>query len=1069
MPFFLSFLLTLAISLDSQWVNYIEKFNENIDNQEHLAISVWGIHTLYYSSPDSIKHNFLSKIESGIIKSSLQKNNNLKDSIIEVNTSFLDESLLLFSLLIEEDSTKREIFFDNFYSSTSDRELYEINLSALEGKELTNEKFGTKGFEFYHFLVAFFRRANPIVSDQFFEAFSEYGLEHYNNLSLQEPLDSFFFFTLAKSLYERNRYQDMLALYPDLNKAEAIPSSSLKRDFFWGWDFAMYRLREIDKSLEIQREFTIPISRYIGDEEGLQAIYIYMGGYLYNFGKYREAEDVLLTSLAQSDGLSETLLSRLYNNLSLIYYKTGEMARYEEMQNLSLELAEKLGNYGDQIQIYRNLHIFHRKNRNWDLAARYLEEAVAISERTGQVNDRISNYISQAVFEDQMLGNRDKAFQKLEEAQAAVTKETETRLVVRVMDELSSLYMKEENWEESKKIQEQIRELATSQSDSPIYLDALVNLAKIHYQTGNYSEARESLREFKTHDITVVDFHKLVLARTIEANVMLTDENYEEADRLFSSVSELVLERARNTSEIETGFWSVEPEYLYLFNSYADHLIDSGNPEEALLLLDRFKTINDASLIQNPLVTSSHLSEEDLAAERRIRREMDRVRKQIFSSSGEQQLSLQNELSLLAAQKRQVTGPANYSHDREIPSVWSIQRALNGDEMVVHFTEVENYYYLSLIQNRSIEIKKLERTPDVSALFEDAIESVVSGRPDLNLLYRVGEYLGVSSFLDGTIGSVILIPDGYLHQLPMDIIPVRNPESSFSYGSAQYVVEHVEVRTLNSLIEILQKPVPADYLYDFIGFGISDFNNEQTHRDLLSLPKAPEEVRNISERLHRLDRKNTFINGEATASNFRQVAGSSRILHLATHSEVYESDPLFSQIHFTIPDSMQGAGAGNPENEGTTTPGRLFAYELFDLNLQNQLVMLNSCESGAGRSLQGSGIMGMSRALRYAGVHSLVLNAWSVNDQLAAEFANKFYYHLNRGESKSRALQLTKIEFIKEKNANPHTWGSYILNGDNRPVVPSMQVYYSALVLSLFFFSGLIFLIRTPAKKKTAA
>ena len=170
---------------------------------------------------------------------------------------------------------------------------------------------------------------------------------------------------------------------------------------------------------------------------------------------------------------------------------------------------------------------------------------------------------------------------------------------------------------------------------------------------------------------------------------------------------------------------------------------------------------------------------------------------------------------------------------------------------------------------------------------------------------------------------------------------------------------------------------------------------------------------------------------------------------MATHSEISESDPLFSRIHL-VPDS---------ESDDQTT--QIFAYELFDLNLQNELIMLNSCESGGDRSIQGSGIMGISRALHYAGAQSLILNAWSVNDKFAADFANSFYTHINEGETKSRALQLAKIDFIKTSNSNPHFWGPYILNGSNEPLIQKRGTNFGNVLVALMFVAGFILVSRS--------
>ena len=236
------------------------------------------------------------------------------------------------------------------------------------------------------------------------------------------------------------------------------------------------------------------------------------------------------------------------------------------------------------------------------------------------------------------------------------------------------------------------------------------------------------------------------------------------------------------------------------------------------------------------------------------------------------------------------------------------------------------------------------------------------------------------------------------------------------------------------------------YELDFTGIGISDFRQTGDGR-LVSLPKASLEVRAIRDRLDRLGQTRILVESEGTPPAFSKGASDSRILHLASHSKISESDPLFSTIYL-----HPGDGPTGQEHSG-----QLFAYQLFGMNLRNDLIMLNSCESATGEYFQGAGIMGISRALRYAGAQSLVLNSWQVEDQLASDFAVGFYAGLSQGLTKPEALREAKIEFLKNRNANPHYWGAYILNGDPRPVVDD---FFAAPVFAftmIFLFGGLVF------------
>jgi hypothetical protein len=517
----------------------------------------------------------------------------------------------------------------------------------------------------------------------------------------------------------------------------------------------------------------------------------------------------------------------------------------------------------------------------------------------------------------------------------------------------------------------------------------------------------------------------LIYANTVSSHIEYLSGNLPEAGAEFSELADVVFERAKNSSDIETGYWNLEREYIYLFETYADFLIEQNRLDEAINLLDRVRTINDASLTDSPLVQASRLNDEELLEEKNLRDEMDGLRRQLVSAAGQERLQLKNQIEQLSAQRRALLRQYSGTQDYEELKLWSLKRNLHSGQVLVHITEINSHYYVAFIDRNKTAVRKLEITDSDRELFESALESIITGETDLVHLYEIGRFLGMDE-LYSEYSSFIIVPDGYMYQLPVAVLPVSPPDTPFSYGSAEYLIERADVYMLNNLKDLTQQGSPASYEYDFAGFGVADFNNEETGRNLVSLPRAPEEVSRVAGGLNRFDGTRSFTNESATASDFKEVAGKSRILHMATHSEVSDSDPLFSTLHFYADSEMEGE---------ETVKGQLFAYELFDLNLQNELVMLNSCESGGDRYLQGTGIMGINRALRYAGVKSLVLNAWSVNDHFAAEFAELFYRYLNSGLSKSESIQKAKIEFIRTKNANPHFWGPYVLNGNNRPLL----------------------------------
>ena len=1060
MSLFSMLLLLLQFSVEpDQITEQAEAYYSNIESGHEVAASSWALVRLYHAADSVNQQKIHGKLDNEFIRHELRGNSDEASSISRLNKEFQNEKLLLYLLLQSQDQKERESLYKRFYETNQYvSQLRELNQHVVDNQSIDFRLLPHDQFSFSHFLTIYYNHNVDVLDPEISDRFTKYWVKNADRIRSNGLKNDLHFFTLFYSIYENREFEKIPPLYDDLISINYLPYSVILRNFYWHLEFALYQVGRVDKSLYIQRTHLIPLAQYLDNQQFTNRIYSSHGGYLYLIGSYQEAKRIFLKALEEDD-ISDSDLTRIYNNLSLIYYKTGENRNYIDTQLQALEHARNVENKAAILTIYRNLHIFYRKNKNWDLAEQYIDLAEELALELDNIDDLISVYNSKAVYLDQYLNDVDGAKLYLEKAEFHFNADTEVRTRVRVLYEKAKLLNKNQEYTESRELLTGIISDWSSELNTPAYLDILLQIANVEYLLGNRGESQRLLQEFLAHDISVVEFPRLVQSKRLQATLLAEDGDYRGAEELYSRTAGLVLERARNSADFESGYWMVEQEYLNLFESYVDFLLERDRQSEALTLLDRVKTINDATLLENPLVKSSRLSEEELARERQITEEMDEIRKKLFTASGSDRLQLQNELERLNAQRQELTQDLDIEEREDKTPVWSIQRNLNGHQKILHITEINDSYYVSRVTKTSVNIEKKQITDSHTALFEGAIDAMVRGRTNLEKLYEVGQFLNLSA-LRPSIRSLIVMPDGYFHQLPIDVIPREAPDSPISYGSADYMIEHIQIRTLNHLGDMHRQSTLSKYQYDFTGFGISDFQNERTNRNLMSLPKAPGEVASISNRLNRFQQTNTFIEDNATPNSFRQHAGNSKILHMASHSEISESDPLFSRLHLS-PSSTNGT---DDEIES-----QLFAYQLFDLNLNNRMIMLNSCESGTGRHLQGSGIMGISRALRYAGAQSLVLNAWSVNDQFAADFADIFYEHINSGKSKSKALQATKVHFIQHKNANPHFWGPYILNGDNDPLIRDQADTTGQLVLAIAFFAGLVLISKEKLADRRAA
>ena len=364
----------------------------------------------------------------------------------------------------------------------------------------------------------------------------------------------------------------------------------------------------------------------------------------------------------------------------------------------------------------------------------YIKQAAELAESISKTDDLIDIYVSKAVFERSNNGDTEEALALLDRAESLVDENTSNRSYIRILSEKADILNSQGNYTESIELHDRIVDIGRAQSDPSIFLEAVIEVADLEIKSKNYGDAKRLLTQFKSHDISVVDFSVLTKAQIVEAKLAHEDENYALAEQRYEETSDLVLERARYSADYETGYWTVESEYLQLFESYTDFLIQRGKFEEAVQLLDRVKTINDASMLQNPLITSEQLTEEQLVEDRKITRKMENLRSRAFTTIGDEKLELNTQIERLQAQKREL-----HRQDRSLADVntahpvWSVQRSLSSNQLLLHVTNINDNYYISEITPTSISVEKLELTIERKELFEGAIESMVTGRTDLEL------------------------------------------------------------------------------------------------------------------------------------------------------------------------------------------------------------------------------------------------------------------------------------------------------------------------------------------------
>lgn len=190
-----------------------------------------------------------------------------------------------------------------------------------------------------------------------------------------------------------------------------------------------------------------------------------------------------------------------------------------------------------------------------------------------------------------------------------------------------------------------------------------------------------------------------------------------------------------------------------------------------------------------------------------------------------------------------------------------------------------------------------------------------------------------------------------------------------------------------------------------------------------------------------------FLNGrDANEESFKLLSGKAPdILHIATHGFFLPEPKNRKSMFFSNLNSytqkgesmfysgLLFAGANNVWNGVNVRPdvddGILTADEVSRVDLSNcKLVVLSACNTGLGTVDLVDGVFGLQRGFKQAGVGSIVMSLWKVDDQATAELMIAFYQGLNAGNTPHKALELAKRKLIKDKRfSEPYYWAAFVL------------------------------------------
>lgn len=228
--------------------------------------------------------------------------------------------------------------------------------------------------------------------------------------------------------------------------------------------------------------------------------------------------------------------------------------------------------------------------------------------------------------------------------------------------------------------------------------------------------------------------------------------------------------------------------------------------------------------------------------------------------------------------------------------------------------------------------------------------------------------------------------------------------------------------------------------------ALDDFDNRGVSREHFKyLPFTGDELANIERKLteHRLSSTDLTVRkgASATEAAFKELAARKpEVIHLATHGFFVADDrdasriPYYRQRMQNMTNSMRRAGIalagaeaawcgaeGHDENDGILTADEVARFDLHG----TRLVVLSACETALG-NYSFEGVYGLPRGFKQAGVESLLVSLWSVNDRSTSLLMSEFYRYWLEGKTVREALEQAVRE-VRKQYPQPYYWAPFVL------------------------------------------
>ena len=790
---------------------------------------------------------------------------------------------------------------------------------------------------------------------------------------------------------------------------------------------------------------------------GLGILYQAMGNYTAAEQNYLEAKAIQEKTLGKEDinyALSLTSLGTLYSNMG--NFVSAEKNYLEAKTILERKIGKENPAYASLLNA---LGMLYYSMSNYTAAEKcYLETKAILEKSIGKNHPNYATLLNTLGALYNIMGNDTAAEKNYLEAKTIIemTLGKDHLYYVTTLTSLGFLYFSMGNYASAEKNYLEAKTLAERNlgKEHPNYALLLDNLYIMYLSAKNYPKALACKQEAM-----------LLTTTQVNRNFLFLSEDQRDAYwNLYSFFFEI---------SYSLSFFNSTPASSIL--NYNNALFSKG------LLLRTTNAVRDAVYASGNKTLIEQF--EELG---RLRQQINALRQKEESDKAYiQSLEAQAE-AIDKSLARSSSAIREFQTDLSVN--WqSVQKSLQAKEAAIEFVSFKLYDkgWTDTVQYAALVLKKDGKAPIwIPLCNEDEIKEILDKAEGRNseqqarILYNAN---GLALFemvwkpLEQELKGVTTIyysPSGLLHKIAFNALPI---DDSFS----KRLTDKYALNLVSSTREVARLPQnkkEKSQITSAVLYGGLDYNADETAMRTaaqsykteaaassaasappqgvtrggawVALPATREEVKNIQNFLVRKKIPNTMYQDSlGNEESFRQLSGrKTGLIHLATHG--FFLPDAERKYDDRSPQQQRGGALNPPENpllrsglllaggnhawtnnpvEGVES-GILTADKIAGMNLLGaKLVVMSACQTGLGDVKNGEGVFGLQRAFKLAGVETLIMSLWEVDDSATSLLMSTFYNEwLISGKSKQEAFKEAQKK-VRAKYPLPYYWAAFVM------------------------------------------